>query len=156
MSQEQKINFKKVLSISIFLIILLGIAIQVNSVNGSFLQEDNILVKDNIYIESFVYIPRIFTHNIIADAEGEGCLFRPIQMLTYMLYYSPWKLDNIGRSKEAIYSYKKALKISSDPPCIYNDLGMAYYELGKYQKTLELDIRRHWRLICTIQEGYRP
>ncbi len=86
--------------ISTVLIILLGFMVYSNSLNGEFLWDDNVLVRDNTYIRDWSNLPRMFTPDAGAKF-GVGIgkkynFFRPSQMITYMMDYSLWKLDVRG------------------------------------------------------------
>jgi tetratricopeptide (TPR) repeat protein len=87
---------EKGIYISIALIIILGFAAYANSLNGKFLWDDKSLVEDNHYIRGWAGLAKIFKENI-NQAEGRRFAFyRPIQMLTYALDYSIWRLDPKG------------------------------------------------------------
>ena len=79
-----------------FLIIILGLAVYANSLQGEFLWDDEQLIEDNIYIKSPSYIRNIFTENIKAGAGRTTNFYRPLQMLTLMGDYALWKLDVRG------------------------------------------------------------
>ncbi len=87
---------KKTILVSVALIIILGFAVYANSFNGKFSWDDEALVKDNMYIRSWSKIKNIFTENIGAGAGERYNFYRPIQMITYMIDYSLWKLDVRG------------------------------------------------------------
>ena len=80
----------------LFLIIILGLFIYANSLNGEFIRDDNTLVRDNVYIKSWSGIGRCFTKNIALGGRQEWNSYRPLQMLTYALDYSAWKSDVRG------------------------------------------------------------
>ncbi len=84
------------LLISIGLIIILGFAVYANSLNGKFIWDDRYLIKDNTYIKDFSNIKKIFTQGIGAGAGIESSSYRPIQMITYIINYSLWRLDVQG------------------------------------------------------------
>jgi len=85
---------KKVILISVLLIIILGLVAYSNSFKGQFVWDDVIIINDNPHIKNWSNLPNIFTHNKI---EGElKKLYRPTQMLTYMADYSIWKLNVAG------------------------------------------------------------
>lgn len=76
----------------ITLIIFLGIAIYGNSIKGKFLWDDRYIVEENPHIQHWSNIPNVFTSTIM-----EGALsYRPVQILSYMLDYSLWGLDERG------------------------------------------------------------
>ena len=83
------------ISISL-IIIVVGLFVYGNSLNGQFIWDDHILVKNNPYITSWTYLPKIFTENIGRDS-GRNCQhYRPLQTVTYMLDYSLWGLNVQG------------------------------------------------------------
>ena len=82
--------------ISIGLIIILGFIVYSNSLNGRFILDDRSLVENNIYIKNPSKISKFFTKNIAAGSGKRWNAYRPIQMLTYMLDYSFWKLNPRG------------------------------------------------------------
>ena len=55
---------KKILVLSILLIIALGFIVYGNSLNGAFIWDDDYLVKNNIYIKNWSHLPAIFTSTI--------------------------------------------------------------------------------------------
>ena len=79
-----------------FLIIVLGLVIYINAINGQFIWDDNLLVKNNIYIRSWQGIKKIFTYDIGAGAGARFNYYRPLQMLTYMCEYAFWGNDPRG------------------------------------------------------------
>ena len=81
---------------SIFLIIILGFLVYGNSLQGKFLWDDEYLVKYNTYLRSFSNIPKIFTSDIGHGSGRQFGFYRPIQMLTYTLDYSLYKLNEWG------------------------------------------------------------
>lgn len=87
---------RKISLFQIALIIILGLFIYANSLNGAFLWDDEFLVKDNICIKNFSKMPYIFTESIGMGAGREGPCYRPLQMFTYMFDYSVWQLNVFG------------------------------------------------------------
>ena len=81
---------KYILSIS--LIIILGFAVYSNSLKGKFIWDDKILIEDNVYIKSLTHLPKIFTKDTGAGAGERYSSYRPLQILTYLVNYSLWKL----------------------------------------------------------------
>ena len=64
-------------TISILLIIILGIAVYANSLNGEFIWDDQYLVRDNAYIKSVSHIPEILTTDIAAGSGEQFNFYRP-------------------------------------------------------------------------------
>ncbi|MCX6357391.1 MAG: tetratricopeptide repeat protein, partial [Candidatus Aureabacteria bacterium] len=78
------------------LIIGLGIAVYANSLNGKFVADDAYLVRDNIHIKNWSRLPDVFTKSIAAGGGEKWNSYRPFQMVTYMLDYRLWGLNEIG------------------------------------------------------------
>jgi len=87
---------KKSILFSAALIIILGFVVYGNSLNGRFIWDDELLIENNVLIKSFSNISRVFAHDIWADTGKEGNTYRPLQMVTYMIDYSLWKLNPKG------------------------------------------------------------
>ncbi len=87
---------KRNIILSAILIAALGFFTYANSISGQFLWDDNLLVKDNLYIRDWTHLPQIFTQSIGAGSGIKYYFYRPVQMLTYMMDYSLWKLDARG------------------------------------------------------------
>jgi tetratricopeptide (TPR) repeat protein len=87
---------KRFILIYVFLITALGLAVYANSLNGEFLWDDDYLIKQNIYIKNPARISKLFTEQIGAGSGVPSNSYRPLQMLTYMLDYSLWKLNVRG------------------------------------------------------------
>jgi len=81
----------------LFLIIFAGLAIYSGSLNGQFIWDDDVLVKNNSYITEWSNIDKLFAGKISTYFSGAGLNFyRPLQMATYTADYSLWKLDARG------------------------------------------------------------
>ena len=89
---------KKTIILSVALIIIAGLAVYGNSFNGNFFWDDDAMIKNNEYIKSWTYLPQIFTTDIGAGAKmGKTYTFyRPLQLVTYMIDHSLWKLNVKG------------------------------------------------------------
>ncbi|MEE8359569.1 MAG: tetratricopeptide repeat protein, partial [Candidatus Omnitrophota bacterium] len=87
---------RKIVFLSILLLVVLGFALYLNSTGGQFVWDDAYLVKNNIYIKSWGHIANIFTKDIAAGAQTQSNFYRPIQMLTYMFDHSIWGLNVRG------------------------------------------------------------
>ncbi|MBN3038083.1 MAG: tetratricopeptide repeat protein [Candidatus Omnitrophica bacterium] len=82
--------------IALVSIAVLGFIVYGNSLNGPFIWDDEVLVRDNVYIRSYTHLKSVFTKDI---AEGSGKnygFYRPFQMLTYMFDHALWKLNPRG------------------------------------------------------------
>ena len=81
----------------VIIIIICAAAIcYANSLSGKFIWDDRYLIKDNIYIKDWSHIAKVFTQDIGAGAGINSSSYRPLQMFTYMIDYSLWKLDVRG------------------------------------------------------------
>lgn len=78
------------------LIAACGFAVYSNSLKGQFLWDDEHLVKYNPYIKDWSYLPKILVSSIRTGAEEVSNFYRPVQVFTYLLDYSLWKLNVIG------------------------------------------------------------
>ena len=87
---------KKVLSLSIILIIVLGFIAYASSLNGKFVLDDELLIKDNAFLRNRPGIGNFFTTNIMAGAGMVSAFYRPLQMISYALDYDIWNLNVIG------------------------------------------------------------
>jgi tetratricopeptide (TPR) repeat protein len=87
---------KRFIVVSIILIIILGFVIYSNSLHGKFIWDDDLLIKDNIYIKSWSNVLKIFAGDMGAGSAVKTGFYRPLQILTYMIDYSIWKLDVLG------------------------------------------------------------
>jgi len=82
--------------IAFVLIFILGFIVYSNSLNGDFVWDDEILVKDNIYIKDWSKVIKLFAGDFGPGSFMKGYLYRPIQMITYTVDYSFWGLRAIG------------------------------------------------------------
>ena len=85
-----------IIALSIALIAILGFLAYGNSLKGEFLYDDEYLVKSNTYITDWSNTGRIFTEYIGAGGGIDFRFYRPVQILTYLVDYSLWKLDARG------------------------------------------------------------
>ncbi|MBL7068641.1 MAG: tetratricopeptide repeat protein [Candidatus Omnitrophica bacterium] len=83
-------------ALAIILVMALGFAVYLNSLNGEFVFDDNVLVKENIYIKNHSRIKNLFTENIASGAGRKTSFYRPLQMITYMIDFSLWRLNVKG------------------------------------------------------------
>jgi type IV pilus biogenesis/stability protein PilW len=82
--------------LSVILIAVLGSVAYGNSLNGKFVWDDQFLVKENIYIKNWSTLSKVFHEDIAAGAGRKNNFYRPVQMLSYMIDYSLWGLDERG------------------------------------------------------------
>ena len=89
---------KRNIILSVLLIIILGLAVYGNSLSGEFIWDDTHLVEDNVYIRDWSNLPKYFTESIGAGADAATVysFYRPLQIITYAIDYSFWKLDVRG------------------------------------------------------------
>nr|MBU1327756.1 tetratricopeptide repeat protein [Candidatus Omnitrophota bacterium] len=78
------------------LIISLGFVVYFNSINSGFIWDDHLLVKDNLYIRNLPNIGKFFSGAISTDTNTKYFFYRPLQMVSYAIEYSLWKLDARG------------------------------------------------------------
>lgn len=77
-------------------IILLGSLVYANALGGKFVWDDYSLIKHNKYIQDRHYLSKLFTESTGAGAGTTNAYYRPVELLTYMLDYSVWKLNARG------------------------------------------------------------
>ncbi|MGD9014983.1 MAG: tetratricopeptide repeat protein [Candidatus Omnitrophota bacterium] len=87
---------KRSLFVSAVLIIILGLAVYANSLNGKFVWDDDVLIRDNVYIKNWSHIHDIVTKDIGAGAGRQYNSYRPLQILTYAIDHSLWGLNVKG------------------------------------------------------------
>ncbi|MCP4650989.1 MAG: tetratricopeptide repeat protein [PVC group bacterium] len=85
--------------ITLFMLLALiftGCVIYAGAINGQFIWDDHLLIKDNVYIKSWNHLQEIFTQDYGAGVGREYHLYRPLQILSYVVEHSLWKLDVRG------------------------------------------------------------
>ncbi|MFA5143331.1 MAG: tetratricopeptide repeat protein [Candidatus Omnitrophota bacterium] len=87
---------RKILSLSIALIIVLGIAAYAGSLGGKFLLDDELLIKNNIFIIHRAGPGIFFTTDIMAGVGMVSAFYRPLQMITYASDHAVWNLNATG------------------------------------------------------------
>ena len=81
----------------IVVIVLAGLAVYGNSLNGQFIWDDKQLIQDNNYIkDGGKSIGHIFTNSLRASSDGSTTSFRPMQTFTYLIDYSIWHINVFG------------------------------------------------------------
>jgi protein O-mannosyl-transferase len=78
------------------LIIAAGFIAYGNTLKNDFVWDDELLVKDNIYIRDWSRLSGIFRGDFGSGYSTKGCLYRPLQMVTYSADYSLWGLNPAG------------------------------------------------------------
>lgn len=89
---------KKIVSISI--IVLIAILSYANSLNNSFVWDDNVLIVENDFVKNPKYFKEIFSKDFF-DISGVEFNFkygyyRPVITLSYLIDHSIWKLNPSG------------------------------------------------------------
>ncbi len=95
MMKYQTIADKNII-IYLILIIFLGCIVYSNSINSGFIWDDHLLVKDNLYIRNLPNIGKFFSGAISTNTNAKYFFYRPLQMISYAIEYSLWKLDARG------------------------------------------------------------
>ena len=75
---------------------MLGALVYGNSLDGRFVWDDNILVKDNVYIKSWSGASKVFTNDMGAGSGVRYSYFRPLQIFSYTVDHSSWGLRERG------------------------------------------------------------
>lgn len=83
-------------AILVIVLVALGAAVYCNSLEGKLMWDDEYLIKYNTFVHSPSYIPNIFTENIGKGSSRFFGFYRPLQMMTYVMDYSLWELDERG------------------------------------------------------------
>lgn len=81
-----------------FLIVLLiaGIAVYFNSFFNGFIWDDQTIIVLNEYIRGWSNLPAIFTTDLHQFSLEQSNFYRPLQVLSYTLDHSFWKLKPMG------------------------------------------------------------
>ena len=77
------------------LIIILSAGVYINVLDGAFILDDNLLIKDNPYVKTWAYVPMFFTKGIGEVVGATSTYYRPLQVLSYTVLYHFWKLNTI-------------------------------------------------------------
>lgn len=96
MPAAQGVIKKSTVILSAIVIIILGFAVYANSLNGQFVWDDIHLVKENKFVKDWSNLEKLFKTDIREGAGRRGNAYRPVQMITYMIDYSVWKLNERG------------------------------------------------------------
>lgn len=87
---------KRQLALFIVFVVVLGMFIYKDSLDGAFIWDDNAFIKDNRYIRDASYVPKIFSQPTGSGAKIEGCFYRPLQETSYLFDYSLWGFNQRG------------------------------------------------------------
>jgi tetratricopeptide (TPR) repeat protein len=82
--------------ITIAFLIVLGFAVYGNSLHGTFLYDDYILIKHNGYIKDWSNIPKIFITDVGRGGSLRYHYYRPFILVTYLIDYSLYRLNEVG------------------------------------------------------------
>jgi len=78
------------------LIVLVGIIVYANSLNGQFIWDDERLIQNNPVVKDWTRVTEIFTTTLRTPlAEGTSA-FRPLQTFTYLINYTTGKMNVVG------------------------------------------------------------
>ncbi|MGE5280022.1 MAG: tetratricopeptide repeat protein [Deltaproteobacteria bacterium] len=66
------------------------------SLKGPFLWDDEHLVVNNTYLRSWTHVPQILASDIANGAGREYDFWRPLQVLSYLVDFTLWKLNPAG------------------------------------------------------------
>jgi len=94
-SGPPKLN-RQFLILSLALIILAGVIVYANSLQGQLVWDDETLVMHNPYIKDWAHVPKIFTSRLGSVAKEAGAFYRPVQTFTYLIDYSYGRLNVVG------------------------------------------------------------
>ncbi|MFA6320289.1 MAG: tetratricopeptide repeat protein [Candidatus Omnitrophota bacterium] len=92
MNQERK----NIFFLPIISIIILGAICYAGSLNGKFILDDELLVKENALIANRAGPGTFLSTNIMAGAGMVSAFYRPLQMITYALDHAIWDLNPFG------------------------------------------------------------
>lgn len=89
-------EMKKRNIICVLIIVSLSFVVYANSLNNKFVWDDHFLITDNPLVKSWSGISRVMTEDVGYGPKGSFILYRPAQILSYILDYSVWRLDARG------------------------------------------------------------
>jgi tetratricopeptide (TPR) repeat protein len=121
-------NREKVLIVThLLLIALLSLIVYGNSLSDKFTWDDNAFIKNNQYIKSWSYIPKLFTENLGLGVGKVYIFYRPLQMLSYTMDYSSWRLDARGyHLTNIIFHILAAFSIYRLISLLFGDRGLSF------------------------------
>ncbi len=80
----------------ILIIIIAGCAVYAGTLHHPFIWDDEMLITGNAFIKNWSHLTEIFTSDIGAGGGGMYHSFRPLQILTYVIDHSLWRLNTAG------------------------------------------------------------
>jgi len=66
------------------------------SLKNDFSWDDKYLIINNPYVKSWSYVPEIFKMQLYEGGQMNSNFYRPLQLLSFMVDYSIWKLNPFG------------------------------------------------------------
>lgn len=81
---------------AIFLIVVAVILCYINTLHNPFIWDDEEIVVNNYLIRSWKHIPEMFKASVFGGKLEGGKFYRPLQLFSYSIDYSFWKLNPLG------------------------------------------------------------
>lgn len=111
----------------ILFIALIVVIVFSNSLKSDFAWDDKYLITGNPYVKDFSYLPKIFSGQIYEGGEMESNFYRPLQLFSFAIDYSIWKLNPFGyhltnlllHTANSALVYSIAFIISSSSPIAF-------------------------------------
>src|SRR5258708_4826969 len=75
---------------------LVAFAVFSNTIDASFVWDDEQFIQRNVYLTSWTHVPALVTQNMVAGAGITSNLYRPLQALTHFLDVRLWGLRPHG------------------------------------------------------------
>ncbi|MFA5090999.1 MAG: tetratricopeptide repeat protein [Candidatus Omnitrophota bacterium] len=91
-----KLAQKETSFLKILLIIILGLFIYSNCLDGKFIWDDYGLIKENQYLKDWKSLPKIITGDFGVGSGVKSSFYRPLPMVIHMIEYSLWGLNVKG------------------------------------------------------------
>jgi len=121
------LSIRKKTLLYIITIIFAGIIIYANGLQGPFIFDDELLVKENEYIRDLSLFPKYFTTGVFAGAARQSVYYRPLQTLSYAIDHLFWKQNPLGyHISSVIIHLCMALSIFWFVKLIYDNRLMAW------------------------------
>ncbi len=80
----------------LLIIAILGFAVYVNSLGGEFIWDDEVIIQHNPTMANWAGVSKVFTRDLEGGKGERTSYYRPIQLITYMMDFSLWKLTPAG------------------------------------------------------------
>lgn len=91
-----KTKFSKINILSCLLIISISFGIYLNTLDNTFLWDDELWIENNNYVKNFKYLDEIFTKDILSQVGRDFNYYRPVQALSLMIDYKNFGLNPLG------------------------------------------------------------